>query len=67
VGVGVIYGPYGCYCGWSQDPDYDSSEGESPKQAEHPDWIVDSCGGMICKSAVKSKLERLGLPGDLLD
>ena len=28
VGVGVIHGPYGCMCGWSEDPRYDASEGE---------------------------------------
>ena len=22
VGVGVIHGPYGCQCGWSEDPKY---------------------------------------------
>lgn len=27
VGVGVIYGPYGCHdCGWSADPEYDLSD-----------------------------------------
>jgi hypothetical protein len=30
VGVGVIYGPWGCSCGWSQDREYDSSEGPAP-------------------------------------
>jgi len=31
VGVGVIHGPWGCpCCGWSDDPEYDCSEGESP-------------------------------------
>jgi len=23
VGVGIIYGPYGCGCGWSEDEYYD--------------------------------------------
>jgi hypothetical protein len=28
VGVGVIYGPWGCsHCGWSEYPEYDSREG----------------------------------------
>ena len=31
VGVGVLHGPWGCpCCGWSDDPEYDCSEGESP-------------------------------------
>lgn len=24
VGVGVLHGPWGCMCGWSEDPEYDS-------------------------------------------
>jgi hypothetical protein len=28
VGIGVIYGPWGCAnCGWSSDPTYDSRRG----------------------------------------
>jgi hypothetical protein len=46
VGIGVIYGPYGCYqCGWSEDPRYDASSGISQKQAEHSSGIVDPLGG----------------------
>lgn len=30
VGPGFMYGPYGCgSCGWSEDPDYDLSDGQS--------------------------------------
>lgn len=30
VGVGIIYGPYGCPdCGWSESPEYDLSDGKS--------------------------------------
>ena len=67
VGVGMIYGPYGCYCGWSEAPEYDSSEGQSPKQKENPDWIVDSRGGMIRRSAIERKLKHFGIPPDVLD
>jgi len=27
VGVGVIHGPRGCPCGWSEDPEYDLEKG----------------------------------------
>lgn len=27
VGVGVIYGPWGCSCGWSEYEEYDLSDG----------------------------------------
>ncbi len=31
VGVGVIHGPYGCPgCGWSEDDEYDLSDGRDP-------------------------------------
>lgn len=30
-GVMPIYGPYGCVCGWSEWPEYDLSEGQSPR------------------------------------
>lgn len=26
VGVGVIYGPYGCPCGWSEDERYNQKQ-----------------------------------------
>ena len=39
VGVGIIYGPWGCGpCGWSEDPDYDLSEGRNP---------IDERGGFL--------------------
>ena len=67
VGVGVICGPYGCICGWSEDPTYDSSEGKSPKQQEYPDWLVDSQGGMIRKAAVEERLKRFSVNTEGLD
>ena len=54
VGVGVMHGPWGCGgCGWSEDPYYDSSNAEdglSPSGREHPDFQVDSRGGLQRKS-----------------
>lgn len=45
VGVGVIYGPYGCHaCGWSEDERYDSSNGPAP--ADGPDYAADQWGGL---------------------
>lgn len=44
VGVGVIYGPYGCTaCGWSEDPRYDCSEG--PRE-ENGGWVTPQGGWM---------------------
>lgn len=66
VGVGVIYGPYGCYaCGWSDDPEYDSSEGESEKQKQYPNHYVDPCGGLTplkLKKTWKVKGTEINLP-----
>lgn len=45
VGVGIIYGPYGCpQCGWSQDPEYDLSDGQSP--IHESGYIKDQWGGL---------------------
>ena len=30
VGVGIIYGPWGCQCGWSESEMYDLSKGRNP-------------------------------------
>jgi hypothetical protein len=67
IGVGIIYGPWGCGgCGWSEDPRFDSSEGVSSAQVERPEWLVDSRGGMIRREAVEAKMERFGIPAELL-
>lgn len=51
VGVGVIYGPWGCFCcGWSEDSYYDGSEGESDAQKDHPGFRADPCGGLTPES-----------------
>jgi hypothetical protein len=34
VGVGIIYGPYGCGCGWSEDDKYDAVFGDGGWQAD---------------------------------
>jgi predicted nucleic-acid-binding Zn-ribbon protein len=44
IGVGVIYGPLGCVeCGWSEDSDYDLSEGQSP--LDDKGGAIDQFGG----------------------
>ena len=44
VGVGIMYGPWGCMCGWSEDPRYNSLDGPSDEQQRHPDAHVSSTG-----------------------
>lgn len=45
IGVGVIYGPWGCYaCGWSEAPEYDSRNGA---KLDGPDRVFDPLGGSI--------------------
>ena len=45
IGVGVQFGPYGCpQCGWSQDPEYDLSEDQSPFTDEG--HVKDPYGGI---------------------
>lgn len=65
VGIGVLYGPWGCSCcGWSEDRYYDRSEGPSQAQREHPDHYVDAQGNMTPLSAIAEKLDHFGLPGE---
>lgn len=62
VGVGVIYGPWGCpACGWSSDSEYDQSNGPSPAQMNNPGWYVDQTGGMRRISAFAEDMARFGL------
>ena len=61
VGVGIIYGPYGCGCGWSEDPQYDRSSGTSPAQLANPGYYVDSKGGMQRVEAIVDRCARFGL------
>lgn len=67
VGVGIIYGPYGCACGWSEDPRYDRSNGPSPAQLEHPDYYVDSMGGMQSVQSIVDGCARFGIPREMVE
>lgn len=50
VGVGIIYGPWGCgVCGWSDDPYYDCSDGKTSAQREYPNHKIDQFGGATPK------------------
>ena len=42
VGVGIIYGPYGCGCGWSEDERYNMLG--NPEQ--HEGYTTDQWGGL---------------------
>lgn len=64
IGVGIMCGPWGCRCGWSDDPEYDSSEGPSPAARAHPNHYVNSQGGMIRHTAISERLKHFGLDGD---
>lgn len=63
VGVGIIYGPYGCMCGWSENPYYDGSNGPSPAQLEElNDRYVDQYGNSHSIPRIVTKLEKFGIP-----
>ena len=48
VGVGIIYGPYGCpSCRWSEHEEYDLSDGQNN---EREGGFIDQYGGWIRKS-----------------
>jgi predicted nucleic-acid-binding Zn-ribbon protein len=44
IGIGIIYGPWGCgNCGWSENPEYDISEGQKTTEAG---GVIDQFGGI---------------------
>lgn len=42
VGVGVMHGPWGCPCGWSESPEYDITAGPKVRDG----YRVDQWGGL---------------------
>lgn len=69
VGVGVIYGPWGCPgCGWSSDPAYDRSDGKTPPAAaDHPGYYVDQFGGATPTGPLKVRVAGFGLDPAVID
>lgn len=51
-GIAVIYGPWGCFCGWSEDSRYDRSQGECEAQKDMPNHSVNQWG--IATPVIKS-------------
>ena len=47
IGIGRIYGPWGCPCGWSEDPRYNLLTG--PKRTELG-GLIDQYGGITPNS-----------------
>lgn len=43
VGVGIMHGPWGCSCGWSESEEYDLSSGKSP--VDEKGGVIDQYGG----------------------
>lgn len=63
IGIGIIYGPRGCpVCGWSEDPEYDLSKGQSNIRPDgsvfDPYGRVWPAGSVEAKSIVKAKNEE---------
>jgi hypothetical protein len=57
IGVGIQYGPWGCYaCGWSE---YDRERAER----DNPGWYCDPTGGLHKIDAIVERCERLGIDG----
>lgn len=59
VGIGVIYGPWGCAnCGWSSDSQYDSREGV---QRDGEDRVFDQWGMSHHVDRIGGKVVLAGL------
>lgn len=58
VGVGVIYGPFGCpECGWSEDSDYDLSDGRDP--IDEKGGVMDQFGGYYPPGSSTARAYRM--------
>lgn len=55
VGVGVMYGPWGCHCGWSENAAYDVSDG--PKLTPEG-YEIDQWGGATPPQILESEIHR---------
>lgn len=69
VGVGVIYGPWGCpACGWSSDSEYDRSGGPSPAQLRGDgSRYVDQFGCSYSIDRIAENLGRFGISRGLVE
>ncbi|WP_045740778.1 hypothetical protein [Actinoplanes rectilineatus] len=52
-GVGILVGPYGCPCGWSENPDYDTSGGPRHDDAG---YRLDQWGGATPPQTIESEI-----------
>ncbi len=61
IGVGTIYGPFGCQCGWSESAEYDRSNGESPANIAETDSdrVTDQYGVNHSKTRMAEELAEL--------
>lgn len=63
VGVGIIHGPWGCACcGWSEDPEYDLSEGRDP--VDEKGGAIDQYGGYHPPGSTMALAYRLAAKED---
>ena len=63
VGVGTIHGPFGCpRCGWSEDPEYDLSEGRDP--VDEKGGLIDQWGAYYPPGSSIALAYRLARQGD---
>lgn len=64
IGVGVIYGPRGCInCAWSEDEEYDLSDGRSPVDAKG--GAIDQFGGYHPPGSSMARAYRLAAEAEV--
>jgi hypothetical protein len=56
VGVGIIYGPYGCPCGWSESEEYDHHAGNGGWQEDGS--YTDTMGNLWPKDNIVIQMMR---------
>lgn len=54
-GVAVLYGPWGCHCGWSEVPEYNLLTRQSEDEGGYK---LDQWGGLTPSAAMVQALEQ---------
>ncbi len=69
VGVGVIYGPWGCPgCAWSESSEYDRSDGRTPPAAiDWPGYYVSQFGRATPVAQLRARAAEFGINPAVID
>lgn len=65
IGVGIMYGPWGCLCGYSEDPRFNRLSGTNTEtQERNPERWADQWGNLHHRDRLREQLGRFGVDAD---